>query len=123
MPIARKNPVGILARLWCARKLHSYVYSLIVQPLEFYSCFISYSHADKTFALALRDTLQAHGIRCWLDEKQLLPGDSLYEHIDRGIRLWDKFLLCCSEHPLKPASWVDKESSPRSKTKTNLHDS
>ena len=33
----------------------------------------------------------------------------LYEQIDRGIRLWDKFLLCCSEHSLKPASWVDKE--------------
>jgi hypothetical protein len=29
--------------------------------------------------------------------------------VDRGIRLWDKFLLCCSEHSLLPSSWVDKE--------------
>ncbi len=80
-----------------------------MDPIQFYSCFISYSHADKAFARALHDTLQDRGIRCWLDEKQLLPGDDLYEHIDRGIRLWDKLLLCCSEHSLKPASWVDKE--------------
>src|SRR5262249_35656237 len=80
-----------------------------MEPIQFYSCFISYSHDDKPFARALYDTLQGRGIRCWLDEKQLLPGDDLYEHIDRGIRLWDKLLLCCSEHSLKPASWVDKE--------------
>jgi hypothetical protein len=77
--------------------------------IQFYSCFISYSHADKPFARALHDTLQGRGIRCWLDEKQVLPGDDLYEQIDRGIRKWDKLLLCCSEHSLKPASWVDKE--------------
>jgi len=80
-----------------------------MDPIQFYSCFISYSHADKAFACRLHDTLQGRGIRCWLDERQLLPGDPLYEHIDRGIRLWDKFLLCCSEHSLKPSSWVDKE--------------
>jgi uncharacterized protein YjbI with pentapeptide repeats len=81
----------------------------IGSPIEFYSAFISYSHADKPFALALHRSLKERGIRCWLDEKQLLPGDSIYDQVDRGIRLWDKFLLCCSEHSLKPASWVDKE--------------
>jgi hypothetical protein len=80
-----------------------------LSPVQFYSCFISYSHADKPFARALHDTLQGRGIRCWLDEKQLLFGDDLYDQIDRGIRLWDKLLLCCSEHSLKPASWVEKE--------------
>jgi uncharacterized protein YjbI with pentapeptide repeats len=80
-----------------------------MEPIQFYSCFISYSHADKDFARRLQDALQVRGIRCWLDEKQLLPGDPLYEHIDRGIRLWDKFLLCCSQHSLRPDSWVDKE--------------
>jgi hypothetical protein len=29
-----------------------------MSPIEFYSCFISYSHADKPFAHALHDTLQ-----------------------------------------------------------------
>jgi uncharacterized protein YjbI with pentapeptide repeats len=54
------------------------------QAFQFYSCFISYSHADKPFARRLYDTLQGRGIRCWLDQRQLLPGDPLYEHIDPG---------------------------------------
>jgi hypothetical protein len=52
--------------------------------------------------------LQRHGIRCWLDEHQLLPGDDIYEQVDRGIRLWDKVLLCCSEASLA-SWWVDNE--------------
>jgi hypothetical protein len=79
-----------------------------MSPIEFYSCFISYSHVDKAFARKLHDSLQARGIRCWLDEHQLLPGDDIYHEVDRGIRLWDKMLLCCSENSLK-SWWVDNE--------------
>lgn len=88
----------------------NYIPSLFwtAKALEFYSCFISYSHADKSFARRLHDTLQGRGIRCWLDEKQLLPGDDIYEQVDRGIRLWDKVLLCCSKHSLT-SWWVDNE--------------
>jgi len=79
-----------------------------LSAVEFYSCFISYSHADKAFAQRLHDTLQSKGVRCWLDEHQLLPGDDIYHEVDRGIRLWDKMLLCCSENSLK-SWWVDNE--------------
>lgn len=78
------------------------------QPIEFYSCFISYSHADKLFAQRLHDALQGQGIRCWLDKEQLLPGQKIYTEVDRGIRLWDKVLLCCSEDSLK-SWWVENE--------------
>lgn len=76
--------------------------------IQFYSCFISYSHADKSFARRLHDTLQGRGIRCWLDERQLLPGDDIYHRVDEAIRLWDKVLLCCSEKSLT-SWWVDNE--------------
>ena len=76
--------------------------------IDFYSCFISYSHEDKSFARRLHDQLQARGIRCWLDEHQMLPGDDIYEAVDVGIRLWDKVLLCCSEASLT-SWWVDNE--------------
>src|SRR5271166_2557552 len=56
----------------------------------------------------LHDALQGRGVRCWLDEKQMLPGDDIYEQVDRGIRLWDKVLLCCSRHSLT-SWWVDDE--------------
>ena len=80
----------------------------IFKPIEFFSCFISYSRTDTSFARRLHDQLQARGIRCWLDEHELLPGDDLYDQIDRGIRIWDKVLLCCSEAALT-SWWVDKE--------------
>jgi hypothetical protein len=78
-------------------------------PDLFYSCFISYSHADEAFAVKLYSGLEQHGIRCWLDKKELLPGDDLYDEIDKGIRLWDKVLVCCSESSLKLSGWVDRE--------------
>jgi len=79
-----------------------------ISPIDFYSCFISHSHADQSFAHRLHNDLQAAGIRCWLDEHQMLPGDDIYEQIDRGISLWDKMLLCCSEASLT-SWWVDNE--------------
>ena len=88
--------------------LIEYLPSLLGQAIQFYSCFISYSHNDKTFAKRLFDTLQGRGIRCWLDQKQMLPGDDIYDHVDRGIRLWDKVLLCCSQYSLS-SWWVDNE--------------
>src|SRR5262249_34033361 len=86
----------------------TFIKSLVNNPIEFYSCFISYSHADKSFARRLHDQLQARGIRSGLDEKQMLPGDDIYEEVDRGIRLWDKVLLCASRHSLT-SWWVDNE--------------
>lgn len=85
-----------------------YMPSLTAKALDFYSCFISYSHADKSFARRLHDALQGRGIRCWLDEHQMLPGDDIFEAVDRGIRLWDKVLLCCSKYSLA-SWWVDDE--------------
>ncbi|MDP9309941.1 MAG: toll/interleukin-1 receptor domain-containing protein [Chloroflexota bacterium] len=89
-----------------------YARSLVaaVRPIDYYSCFISYSHADKSFARRVYDTLQGRGIRCWLDEHQLLPGDDVHEAVDRGIRLWDKVILCASQHSLS-SWWVDSELS------------
>lgn len=86
----------------------TYLHSLMGRAIEFYSCFISYSHADKSFARRLHDALQGRGIRCWLDEHQILPGNKIYTEVDRGIRLWDKVLLCCSKDSLG-SWWVDNE--------------
>jgi hypothetical protein len=82
--------------------------SLLDETAQFYSCFISYSAADKEFAKRLHDRLQAAGIRCWLDEHPLHPGDKLHPTIFEAIRVYDKVILCCSETSLK-SWWIDKE--------------
>lgn len=101
-------PIVFLRGCGLPDALIDYLPSLLGEAIAFYSCFISYSHADKAFARRLHDQLQGRGIRCWRDEHQMLPGDDLYEQIDRGIRLWDKVLLCCSESSLT-GWWVDNE--------------
>jgi uncharacterized protein YjbI with pentapeptide repeats len=103
-----KIPDNFLRGCGVQEILIDYLESILKMPIEFYSCFISYSHTDKAFARRLHDTLQGLGIRCWLDEHQLLPGDDIYEQVDRGIRLWDKTLLCCSGASLS-SWWVDNE--------------
>jgi uncharacterized protein YjbI with pentapeptide repeats len=85
-----------------------YISSRTTKAFDFYSCFISYSHADKSFARRLHDQLQGKGIRCWFDEHQMLPGDDIYERVDQGLRRWDKVLLCCSKASLT-SWWVDNE--------------
>ncbi len=88
--------------------LIDYLPPILNRAIEFYSCFISYNHSDKSFARRLHDTLQGRGIRCWLDEHHMSPGDDIHEQIQRGIKLWDKVLLCCSKASLT-SWWVDNE--------------
>lgn len=87
-----------------------YIHSLadLLGKTDGFHCFISYSHSDKRFAQRLHDFLQRRGIRCWLDDHQLLPGDDIHDAVDRGIRLSDKVLLCCSQESLT-SWWVDNE--------------
>jgi len=76
---------------------------------DFPSCFISHSLADKRFARRVHDALQDRGIRCWLDDKSLAPGDDLYAAIDEGVRQADRLLLVCSQNSLRDSWWVDAE--------------
>lgn len=101
-------PIVFLRGCGVPEKLIDYYPSLLNQPISYYSCFISYRHDDKIFARRLHDKRQGRGIRCWLDEHRLLPGDDIYEQVDHGIKIWDKVLLCASESALT-SWWVDNE--------------
>ena len=71
------------------------------------SCFISYSHQDKAFAKRLHHSLQSRGVRCWLDDHDLKPGDRILDAVAEAIRMHDTLLLCCSEASL--TSWWVKD--------------
>jgi uncharacterized protein YjbI with pentapeptide repeats len=105
---SRSLPISFLRGCGLPELLLDYLPSILNRAVEFYSCFISYSHADKSFARRLHDQLQGHGIRCWLDEHQIRPGDDIHEEVQRGIKFWDKVLLCCSRSSLT-SWWVDNE--------------
>ena len=85
-----------------------YMHALARKPIEYYSCFISYSSKDQAIAERLYNDLQGNGVRCWYAPKDLKPGDFYRDRIDESIRVYEKVLLILSEHSVK-SKWVEKE--------------
>jgi hypothetical protein len=86
----------------------NYFPSLLNQPVQFYSCFISYSTNDQEVADRLHADLQNRGVRCWFAPHDLRAGRKLHEQIDEAIRLYDRLLLILSEHSMG-SEWVKTE--------------
>ena len=86
----------------------TYVRSLVANPIEFYSCFISYSSNDQDFADRLHADLQSKGVRCWFAPHDIKAGEKIHEQIDQAIRLHDKLLLILSFNTMK-SEWVKTE--------------
>ncbi len=82
--------------------------SLVGDPIEYYSCFISHSSKDHEFAARLREGLRAKGVRCWFAPEDMKIGDRIRDRIDESIRLHDKLLLVLSEHSVV-SPWVRRE--------------
>lgn len=78
-----------------------YLVSALTQPLELYSCFISYSSKDELFAKRLYYDLRAHDVRCWLFEEDAEWGKKVWSEIDRSIKIHDKVIIICSAHSLE----------------------
>jgi TIR domain len=78
------------------------------RPVQFYSCFISYSNKDQEFAKQIYADLQDKGVRCWFAEEDLKIGDKFQERIEESIRWHDKLLLVLSDNSIRSA-WVERE--------------
>jgi len=86
----------------------TYVRSLTQNPIEYYTCFISYSSKDQEFAERLYTDLRGKDIRCWFAPEDLKIGDEFRNRIDESIRLYDKLLVILSQHSID-SSWVEYE--------------
>ncbi len=78
------------------------------QGTAFYSCFISYSSQDQSFAERLYADLRAKNLRCWFAPEDLKIGDRFQERIEESIRLFDKVMIVLSENSMK-SRWVERE--------------
>jgi uncharacterized protein YjbI with pentapeptide repeats len=78
------------------------------QAIQFYSCFISYSHKDEEFAKRLHTRMRAEHSRVWFAPEDIEGGKKLHEQIDQAIRIYDKLLIVLSENSLK-SEWVVTE--------------
>jgi uncharacterized protein YjbI with pentapeptide repeats len=86
----------------------TYMRSLVGRPIEFYSCFISYSTKNSDFAERLYADLQSREVRCWFAPESLKIGDKFRQRIDESIWHYDKLLLILSECSIS-SPWVEDE--------------
>jgi uncharacterized protein YjbI with pentapeptide repeats len=103
-----KIPNSFLSGCGVPDDLIAFGRSLVANPIEFYSCFISYSSKDERFAKELNSELHTLGIRCWFAAEDLKIGDRFQERIEESIRLHDKLLVILSENSVNSA-WVERE--------------
>lgn len=77
-------------------------------PIQWHSCFISYSTRDEAFAMRLHARMRQAGLRVWFDREDMKGGDYLHTQIDRAIQLHDRLLLVLSEESIQ-SKWVERE--------------
>ncbi len=72
------------------------------------AAFISHNSEDKEFVRMIARDLDAHGIKCWVDEAEMKVGDSLIKKIEEGIDASNYFIIIISKNSVK-SNWVNKE--------------
>lgn len=78
------------------------------EPVQFHSCFISYTSQDEELACRLHERLRAAGLRVWFAPEDIKGGEKLYEQIDLAIQVHDRLLLVLSEKSMR-SEWVMTE--------------
>ena len=111
-------PEGFLRGAGIPEGFIVYMKSLAANPIEFHSCFISYSSKDQKFANRLSADLQNAGVRCWFAPHHAQSGRKLHEQIDVAISLHEKLLLILSPHSMN-SEWVKTEIAKARKREIN----
>ena len=108
--LAKSGPLPLAFLRGCGLPdaLINYLPSLLNEPFQFYSCFISYASKDHAFAERLYADLQSKGVRCWFAPEDLKIGDRIRPRIDETIRVYDKLLLVLSKTSVA-SQWVEQE--------------
>ncbi len=84
------------------RTLLDYLPDLLeTEPIQFFSCFISYGGEDGEFAQRLYDDLRSRDIRCWKYDVDAIVGREVWGNISRAIVLHEKMIVICSQSSLE----------------------
>ncbi len=77
-------------------------------PIQWHSCFISYSTKDEEFVLRLHSRMRGANMRVWCAVKDLEGGKKLHEQLFEAIQIHDRLLIVLSEHSIQ-SEWVMTE--------------
>ncbi|MFN0067982.1 MAG: toll/interleukin-1 receptor domain-containing protein [Limisphaerales bacterium] len=79
-------------------------------PDEFrHDVFLSHSAKDKAVVRPLAERLRKDGVKVWLDEWMLKPGDSIPAKIEEGLERSRVLVLCMSAHAFG-SDWAQLEA-------------
>jgi hypothetical protein len=101
-------PITFLRGVGLSDRLIEYLPSIFNQAIQYYSCFISYSTKDQTFADRVHADLQDRGVRCWYAPHDIMGGKKIHEQVDEAIKIHDRFLLILSNYSMN-SEWVKTE--------------
>ncbi len=74
-----------------------------------YDAFLSHSSHDKTTVRAVAERLRSDGLRIWLDDWELRPGDHIQAKIEEGLKHSRVLVLFMSAHAFG-SDWARLES-------------
>jgi hypothetical protein len=77
-------------------------------PIQWNSCFISYSTKDDDFARQLHSCMREANMRVWFAPEDLKGGKKLHEQLFDAVQVHDRLLLVLSEHNIQ-SEWVMTE--------------
>jgi uncharacterized protein YjbI with pentapeptide repeats len=104
----------------------AYIPSLLgsLEPIQFYSCFISHSTKDKAIADRLHGRMVQERLRAWYAPHDMRGARLHEQQIDQAIRVYDKLLLIISKASMG-SDWVRWEMDKaiqleRTEAKTRL---
>lgn len=76
---------------------------------RYHGIFLSHTHADKPFVRRLKTALNERGVSdVWVDEAEIMVGDSLTQKIEEGLTKTRYFGVVLSPRSIK-SRWVQKE--------------
>lgn len=102
-PPSTQEATDILIR--CALEIDQ----LAVPQSSYHGIFLSHTSADKPFVRELKSRLESQGVKdVWLDEAEILVGDSLTKKIEEGLKRTNYIGVALSPRSVS-SSWVERE--------------
>ena len=74
-----------------------------------FDVFLSHSSKDKAVVRAVAERLRADGLRVWLDDWEIRPGDSIPAKIEEGLERSRVLVLCMSANAFG-SDWAQLEA-------------
>jgi ubiquinone/menaquinone biosynthesis C-methylase UbiE len=80
-------------------------------PVSPHDAFVAYNTGDKDFALKIAGSLREAGIKVWIDDTEILPGDIFQNKIEQAIQSVRAVVVLCGRQGLGPWEHVETRAA------------